>query len=83
MVKVIGKGVSAIKDFIAKCQAAGGSPTFVPVYKGVPFKNKVIARCYLAADKVPGGVIEDVPEDVMKLIIETRGRAELEELLKR
>jgi len=67
-VTVIGRGVSALKKFIEECTEAGGSPTFVAKYGVQEFTDRVIARCYGASDKVPGGFIVDLPADVVEKI---------------
>ncbi|RLG80487.1 MAG: hypothetical protein DRO40_11095 [Thermoprotei archaeon] len=81
-VTVIGKGTSALKEFISECLEAGGSPTFVAKYGAREYTDRVIARCYGASDKVPGGFIVDLPADVVKKIAKRKGDATwlLEEL---
>jgi len=67
MGKVIGSGVSAIKDFIEKCLAAGGIPVFRTKYMGNRLPgNKVIAACYGKGPQVPGGTITDVPTHLIE-----------------
>ena len=68
MVKIIGKGIDAVVSFIKECLDAGGTPTLLGEYGGREFKDRVIVRCYGAADKVPGGVIVDLPEEFVEKV---------------
>jgi len=81
-VTVIGKGVEALKSFIRECLSANGSPTFVAKYGAQEYTDRVIARCYGASEKVPGGFIVDLPADVVEKIKKRKGDATwlLEEL---
>ncbi|RLI87904.1 MAG: hypothetical protein DRP01_00795 [Archaeoglobales archaeon] len=72
MVKVIGRGTSAVRDFIARCKRAGGIPQLVTHYKGKPWSEwtgipgAILVRCWGRAKEVPGGIIGDVPSDVVE-----------------
>ncbi len=67
MGRVIGSGLSAIKEFIEKCLAAGGTPIFRTRYgdRRLP-GNAVIAACWGKGKEVPGGMITDVPPHIIE-----------------
>jgi len=66
MGKVLGSGLEAIRRFISECLSAGGIPIFRTKYGGRRLKgNSVVAACWGAGDKVPGGTITDVPPDII------------------
>jgi hypothetical protein len=73
MVRVIGKGLEALAKWFNECVEAGGVPLFRVQYGGVPFKDKLIVACYGAAAKVRGGVIEDLPADLVEKIRMAKG----------
>jgi len=67
MVNVIGRGTEGIREFIRKCTAVGGVPIFRTKYGGKRFPNNgIIAACWGAGDKVKGGMITDVPPDLIE-----------------
>jgi len=69
MTRVIGSGREALINWVKTCIEAGGIPTFVVEYAGKPLpNNSVLVRCYMAGDKVKGGVITDVPTDLLEKI---------------
>ncbi|MHC1627549.1 MAG: hypothetical protein ACXQTI_01795 [Candidatus Nezhaarchaeales archaeon] len=66
MGRVIGRGLEAIREFIRRCLGAGGVPIFRTKYGGKRLPgNTVIAACWGAGDKVKGGMITDVPPDII------------------
>jgi len=67
MVTIIGKGTDALREFIKKCLAAGGVPIFRTKYGGKRFPgNAVVVACWGAGEKVKGGMITDVPTDIIE-----------------
>lgn len=74
MGRVLGSGLAAIRNFIEKCLAAGGVPIFRTKYGGKRLPgNAVIAACWGAGEKVPGGTITDVPLEIIERMEKTRG----------
>jgi len=67
-VRIIGSGTEALKSFVEECIEAGGSPTFIAKYGVQEYEDRVLARCFGAADKVPGGWIVDLPADIVEKI---------------
>jgi len=65
MVKVIGRGLEGIREFIRKCIEAGGTPIFRTKYGLRKFRDRVVAACWGAGEKVEGGTIVDVPPDII------------------
>jgi len=69
MARVIGRGREALTSWVRKCLEAGGIPTFVVEYAGRPLpNNSVLVRCFGAGDKVRGGMISDIPTDLLEKI---------------
>lgn len=74
MAKVIGRGIEALRSFIARCTAAGGVPIFRTKYGGRRLPgNSVIAACWGKGKEVPGGTITDVPSDIIAEMEERTG----------
>jgi len=66
MGKILGSGLTALREFISKCVAAGGVPIFRTRYGGKRLpNNSVIAACWGKGKEVPGGTITDVPPDII------------------
>ena len=74
MGKKLGEGLEAIRKFIRECVAAGGVPIFRTKYGGRRIKgNGVVAACWGAGDRVPGGTIYNVPPDIIREMEEKVG----------
>jgi len=73
MTHVLGSGVEALKEFIAKCKAADGVPMLRTGYGGKEFEGKLVVACWGAADKVPGGTITGIPQKIVDLCRQTKG----------
>jgi len=73
MARTIGKGVSALLDFVKKCETAGGIPQIRTGYGGVEFNDKVIVACYGKASEVPGGEIYGIPKELIDKCRQTTG----------
>jgi len=74
MANVIGRGLDAIRSFINRCLAAGGTPIFRTRYGGKRLpNNRVIAACWGAGKTVHGGTIEDVPPEIIERMEKERG----------
>jgi len=74
VVKVLGRGLEALKSFARKCLDAGGVPIFRTKYGGKRLPNNaVIVACWGKGDVVKGGTITDVPIDVIEKMEKTKG----------
>ena len=74
MARIIGRGLEAIREFIRKCIDAGGVPIFRTRYGGRRFPNNaVVAACWGAGSKVRGGMIVDLPPEIIQRMEETKG----------
>lgn len=73
MVRVIGRGIKDLVDFIRKCLDAGGVPIIRGKYGGRAFENKVVVACWGKREEVEGGTILDIPPDVIRKINEKIG----------
>ncbi|RLE84961.1 MAG: hypothetical protein DRJ67_09715 [Thermoprotei archaeon] len=65
---IIGRGVDALKSFIRECMEAGGTPTMLAKYGPTEFRDAVLVRCYGASDKVRGGLIVDLPAEIVEKV---------------
>jgi hypothetical protein len=67
MARILGTGVEALRDFISKCLAAGGTPLIRTRYGGrrLP-ENSVVVACWGKGREVPGGTIKGVPADIIE-----------------
>jgi len=68
MPTIIGEGEEAVKNFFEECIKAGGDPQVLYEFGPVNFakKHELLVRCWGKAEEVPGGVIVDVPENLIK-----------------
>jgi len=74
MAKVLGTGLSAVKAFVERCLAAGGTPIFRTKYGGRRLPNNaVVAACWGKGSEVPGGTITGVPTEIIERMERERG----------
>jgi len=74
MARVIGSGVEALKEFVRKCKAAGGVPLIRTKYGGQRLPNNaVIVACWGKGKEVPGGMITDIPANLIEQFEKTTG----------
>jgi len=66
MGRVLGSGLSALRDFIERCLRAGGVPIIRTRYGGRRLPgNAVVVACWGKGKEVPGGTITDIPADIL------------------
>jgi len=70
MPSVIGTGVSALKEFVEKCERAGGVPIIRTRFGGRELDggSAVIVACWGKGAEVKGGKITGLPRDVFERI---------------
>ena len=67
MGKVLGSGVSVLRDFLRRCTAAGGVPIIRTKYGGRRLPgNAIVVACWGKGKEVPGGTITDIPTDLIE-----------------
>jgi len=74
MARILGSGMSALREFVNRCLAAGGIPIVRTRYgkKRLP-GNKVVVACWGKGAEVPGGTITDIPVDIIEKLERTTG----------
>ncbi len=70
--RIIGKGIEALRSFARECTEAGGIPVAQAFYAGQEFKDKLLVRCYGA--NIAGGFVTDVPADTVSKLAQSRKR---------
>jgi len=70
MTTIIGKGVEDLVKWVKECVDAGGVPLITTKYAGRRFeyegKPAVVVRCWGAGERVKGGMIYDIPEELIE-----------------
>ena len=80
MVKVIGKGVFALKTWLNNCEQTGGTLIIRTGFSGWEYTDRIVAACFQPNKRFRGGQFDHLSNSLVEAIKRAKRRAKKRKL---